>query len=47
MVDHPFYDDSNNVFLKLFASDPAADAAGRGLYAKFALDACGVIAGNR
>jgi hypothetical protein len=47
---HPSYDDSNNVFLKLFASNPTAnvtDAVGCGLYAQFALDACGVIAGNR
>ena len=47
---HPFYGDSNNVLLKLFASDPMTDgagAAGLGLYAQFALDACGVIAGNR
>ena len=41
---HPWYDDSNNVLLKLFAPDPAA---GRGLYAQYALEACGIVAGNR
>jgi HNH endonuclease len=44
---HPFYDDSHNILLRLFASDSTTDAAGRGLYAQFALDACGVITGNR
>ena len=44
---HPFYDDSHNILLRLFASDSTIDPAGRGLYAQFALDACGIIAGNR
>jgi HNH endonuclease len=44
---HPGYDDSNNVLLKLFAPDPAAGASSRGLYAQYALEACGTIAGNR
>lgn len=44
---HPWYNDSNNVLLRLFAPDSVTDVVGRGLYAQFALDACGIIAGNR
>lgn len=44
---HPGYDDANNVLLRLLALDPAADGVAQGLYAQYALDACGIIAGNR
>ncbi|KAF2728377.1 hypothetical protein EJ04DRAFT_591703 [Polyplosphaeria fusca] len=44
---HPGYGDSNNVLLKLFAPDIGQDSAGRGLYAQYALHACGIIVGNR
>jgi hypothetical protein len=44
---HPGYDDSNNVLLKLRATDSVAGGARHGLYAQFALEACGIIAGNR
>lgn len=39
---HPQYDDSSNILFKLFAPDNQA-----GLFARFALDACGIIVGNR
>lgn len=42
---HPGYNNSNNIMLKLFAPDTQDNT--HGLYARFALDACGVIAGNR
>ncbi|KAH8712037.1 hypothetical protein GQ44DRAFT_625931 [Phaeosphaeriaceae sp. PMI808] len=44
---HPGYDASNNVLLKLFAPDIGQDSAARGLYAQYALYACGIVAGNR
>ncbi|KAF1993929.1 hypothetical protein P154DRAFT_448872 [Amniculicola lignicola CBS 123094] len=44
---HPGYDDSSNVLLKLFASDVGQTSTARGLYAQYALQACGVVAGNR
>ena len=44
---HPGYGDSNNVLLKLFAPDLGQNSTGRGLYAQYALEACGIIAGNR
>lgn len=47
LLRHPGYDDSNNVLLRLLASDIAPDSRVRGLYAGYALDACGIIAGNR
>lgn len=55
---HPSYDDSNNILFKLYATDTDTgdshvseqEAPHRpdlsGLYARFALDACAVIAGN-
>ncbi|KAL5410109.1 hypothetical protein PMIN03_005570 [Paraphaeosphaeria minitans] len=50
---HPGYDDSNNVLLKLHASDTNTDRSHDGepsprpgLYAQVALDACAIIAGN-
>lgn len=44
---HPGYHDSNNVLLKLFAPDLRPSSRGQGLYAGYALQACGIIAGNR
>ena len=44
---HPGYDDSSNVLLYLLASDPTGDALDGRLYAQFALDACGIVTGNR
>ena len=44
---HPGYDDSNNVLLKLFAPDLGQNSTGCGLYAQYALEACGIITGNR
>ncbi|PVH91208.1 hypothetical protein DM02DRAFT_706327 [Periconia macrospinosa] len=44
---HPGYHDSNNVLLKLFAPDSGPPSRGYGLYAGYALQACGIIAGNR
>ncbi|KAI9861275.1 MAG: hypothetical protein M1813_005448 [Trichoglossum hirsutum] len=44
---HPGYDDSNNVLLKLFAPDLGQNSTDRGLYAQYALEACGIISGNR
>ena len=38
---HPGYEDSNNVLLKLFVPDLESEAGVRGLYAQYALDACG------
>ena len=43
---HPSYDDSNNVLLKLFTPDIGQDSTSRGLYAHYALQACGIVAGN-
>jgi hypothetical protein len=50
---HPGYDDNNNVLFKLHASDTKTDCSHDGessqrpgLYARFALDACAIIAGN-
>jgi hypothetical protein len=42
---HPSYDDLNNVLLKLFAPDLGQNSTGRGLYAQYTLEACGIIAG--
>lgn len=47
LLRHPGYDNSNNVLLRLFAPDLESNLAGRGLYAQYALEACGIIAGNR
>ena len=47
LFSHPGYDDANNVLLKLLATDEVEGAARRGLHAQFALEACGIIAGNR
>ncbi|PVH98616.1 hypothetical protein DM02DRAFT_530748, partial [Periconia macrospinosa] len=44
---HPGYHDSNNVLLKLFAPDLRPSSRGQGLYAGYALQACGIIVGNR
>jgi len=56
---HSAYDDSNNVFFKLYAIDTNMDGSHDseekvsqrlrppGLYAQFALDACAIIARNR
>lgn len=51
---HPGYDDEINVLFTLFSPDKATvitdqgtSITRQGLYAQFALDACGIIAGNR
>ncbi|KAH7111094.1 hypothetical protein B0J11DRAFT_498739 [Dendryphion nanum] len=44
---HPGYNEPNNVLFKLFAPDVAQGYTGRGLYAEYALQACGIVAGNR
>lgn len=44
---HPGYNEPNNVLFKLFAPDVGQDYTNRGLYAEYALQACGIVAGNR
>ncbi|CAI6225632.1 unnamed protein product [Periconia digitata] len=43
---HPRYHNSNNVLLKLFAPDVGQSSQNYSLYAGYALQACGIIAGN-
>ena len=44
---HPWYEDSIDALLRLFAPNRVTDVAGRGLDAHYAVDACDIIAGNR
>ncbi|KAH7111789.1 hypothetical protein B0J11DRAFT_598420 [Dendryphion nanum] len=44
---HPGYNEPNNVLFKLFAPDVGQDYTSRGLYAEYALQAYGIVAGNR
>lgn len=44
---HPWYDDGHNILFSFFAPDNHDLLTGRGLYASFALDACGIVTNNR
>ena len=45
-IRHPGYNDANNTLLKLYAPD-GHDTGACGLWAQYALDACGIVVGNR
>lgn len=44
---HPGYANSTNVLFRLFTPDSGQNLTGPGLYAQYALEACGIVAGNR
>lgn len=44
---HPGYADPTNVLFRLFTPDSGPNLTGSGLYAQYALEACGIVAGSR